>query len=62
MEAKTIPHMSLSIDTHTHERVITSVLEQDTPTDDVEILVAGDAPMARTSDNISLYRWDWING
>jgi hypothetical protein len=47
MTAKTIPHVSVSIDTHKHERfitrVVTSVLEQDMPKDGVEILVAGGA-------------------
>jgi hypothetical protein len=57
--SKTIPFVTLLIDRDNHERlierVITSVLEQDMPVDDVEILVAGAAPTVRTPENISLY-------
>ena len=59
MTSKTIPFVTVLIDRDNHERlierVITSVLEQDMPVDDVEILVAGDAPTVRTPENISLY-------
>ena len=60
MTAKTRPHMGVLIDTYNHgrfvERVITSILEQDMRMDDVEILVADDAPTLRTPENISLDR------
>jgi glycosyltransferase involved in cell wall biosynthesis len=46
METKAIPHVSVLIDTYNHEhfieRAITSVLEQDMPMDDIEILIVDD--------------------
>jgi hypothetical protein len=57
--SKTIPHVTVLIDRDNHERlikrVITSVLEQDKPMVNVEILVAGGAPTFRAPENISLY-------
>jgi glycosyltransferase involved in cell wall biosynthesis len=54
MEAKTIPHVSVLIDTYNHERfierAIASVLEQDMPMDGVEILVVDDGSTDRTPE------------
>jgi glycosyltransferase involved in cell wall biosynthesis len=54
MKANAIPHVSVLIDTYNHERfierAITSVLEQDMPLDDVEILVVDDGSTDRTPE------------
>jgi glycosyltransferase involved in cell wall biosynthesis len=54
MKAKTIPHVSVLIDTYNHERfierAITSVLEQDLPMSDFEILVVDDGSTDRTAE------------
>ena len=54
MKAKTIPHVSVLIDAYNHEcfieRAITSVLEQDFPIDDFEILVVDDGSTDRTPE------------
>ena len=54
MNAKTIPQVSVLIDTYNHERfierAITSVLEQDMPMDGVEILIVDDGSTDRTPD------------
>jgi glycosyltransferase involved in cell wall biosynthesis len=54
MNATAIPRVSVLIDTYNHERfiqrAITSVLEQDMPMDDVEILVVDDGSTDRTPD------------
>ena len=56
MRAKAIPYVSVVIDTYNHERfierAITSVLEQDMPMDDVEILVVDDGSTDRTPELI----------
>ena len=54
MKTKTIPHVSVLIDTYNHERfierAITSVLEQDLPMGDFEILVVDDGSTDRTPE------------
>jgi glycosyltransferase involved in cell wall biosynthesis len=54
MKAKAIPRVGVLIDTYNHERfivrAITSVLEQDMPMDDVEILVVDDGSTDRTAE------------
>ncbi len=61
MKAKAVTHLSVLTDALNQERFIgrtnPSVLEQDLPMGGVDILVAGDAPIVRAPDNISLYRW-----
>ena len=56
MKATGVPQVSVLIDTYNHERFIeravTSVLEQDMPMDDVEILVVDDGSMDRTPEII----------
>ncbi len=59
MKAKSIPHVSVLIDTYNHERfierAITSVLEQDLPMDDFEILVVDDGSTDRTPELVRLF-------
>ena len=59
MKANAIPRVSVLIDTYNHERfierAITSVLEQDMPMDDVEILVVDDGSTDRTPELISRF-------
>jgi glycosyltransferase involved in cell wall biosynthesis len=54
MKVNAIPHVSVLIDTYNHERfierAITSVLEQDMPLDDIEILVVDDGSTDRTPE------------
>jgi glycosyltransferase involved in cell wall biosynthesis len=54
MEANAIPRVTVLIDTYNHEcfieRAIRSVLEQDMPMDDVEILVVDDGSTDRTPE------------
>jgi len=54
METNAIPRLSVLIDTYNHERfierAITSVLQQDMPMDDVEILVVDDGSTDSTPD------------
>ncbi len=56
MKANAIPHVSVLIDTYNHEhlieRAITSVLEQDMPMDDVEIIVVDDGSTDRTAEMV----------
>ena len=54
MQENTIPSVTVLIDTYNHERfierAIRSVLEQDMPMDDVEILVVDDGSSDRTPE------------
>jgi glycosyltransferase involved in cell wall biosynthesis len=59
MNANANPHVSVLIDTYNHERfierAIISVLEQDMPMDNVEILVVDDGSTDRTSELVRQY-------
>jgi len=61
----TRPYVTVLIDTYNHERfieqVITSVLEQDFPAADREILVVDDGSTDRTADSLYLsVRKRWL--
>jgi glycosyltransferase involved in cell wall biosynthesis len=60
MKVSAIPHVSVLIDTYNHERfierAITSVLEQDMPLDDVEILVVDDGSTDRTPEIVRRFQ------